>query len=339
MPNLLLKSPHILLVDDEPRNLEQLMALLEPRQAVLFKARSGEQALKILSKTPIDVVVSDWQMPGLSGLELIGHLRATGFKGPLLIFTGTMLDAEHLQQALDAGASDYLRKPLNIVEFNARLDKSLQLYAQQYALETFNDSQNKLMALMTNRLGSEIQRLAQVQALEGLKPQATAYEQMRYDSTERLKVQFQELMAWSRYRFALKQIEAHRFEIRPLFKSIENKFSAQAMRLRLKGGTGMQALSHLDLLQRVLLQLVDNALRYTPGEVTLKCSDQGSYLRLEVLDEGLLSEGELERLTSDQISGLGLRICHDLLALLGSRLQAQRRLPKGSRFYFDIPVA
>lgn len=336
MSGLLLKSLNILIVDDEPQNLAQVSELLSPRQAVLFLARSGEQALKILRKKPIDVVISDWVLPGLSGIELVKHLRASGFKGPLLIFTGSMLDAEHLQLAFDAGANDYLRKPLNHVEFNARLDKSLQLYAQQAALESFNASQHKLMSLMTQQLGTEILRLSQIQELEGPSAQATPYQLQRQDSIERMRGRFQNLMAWSRYRFGLGRIEAHRFEVRLLFKSLESHFADQAWRLRLKGGSGVQVLSHLDLLQRVLLQLADNALRYTGGTVTLRCSAQAPLLLIEVLDEGELSEGELDRLAGEQENGLGLSICHDLLALLGSRLQARKRPQGGSCFYFEL---
>lgn len=337
MPNLLLKSPHLLIVDDEPDNLQQLMDWLNPRQAILFQARSGEQALKVLKQTPIDAVISDWQLPGLSGLELVQHLRQTGFKGPLLIVTGFMLDAEHLQAAFAAGANDYLRKPLNAVEFNARLDKSLLLYQQQYALERFNFSQNKLMELMTEHMGSEIQRLMLLQNMERATALSEAQQTQRQNSTQQLEAQFQKLMTWSRYRFALSRIAIQHFEVRQLFKSLEKHFPSDSWRLHLKGGTGVFLQSNLDLLQRVLQQLVDNALRYSAEHVTLKCSVQGQVIRLEVADRGHLSEGQLERLVDDQNCGLGLRICHDLLVLLGSKLQAQKRSQGGSRFYFELP--
>lgn len=336
MPNLLLRSLQVLIVDDEPPNLIQLSELLAARPVNLFQARSGEQALKILASTPIDVVISDWMLPGISGLTLIQHLRASGFAGPLLIFTGMMLSAEHLQEALEAGASDYLRKPLNLIEFNARLDKSLELFAQRARLEAFNHSQYKLMELMTEHLGSEIQRLAQIQAIEDLGADIAAYRSQRMDSTRTLESRFRTLMNWSRYRFGLNQIELHRLEVRSLFKLVETHFGDQAARLRLKGGTAVCLVGNLDLLQRVLIQLVDNSLRYTSEDVILRCTARGSRLVLEVLDEGRLSEGELQRLAEDRSGGLGLRICHDLLALMGARLQAQKRSQGGSRFYFEM---
>ncbi|PKL75780.1 MAG: hypothetical protein CVV27_13625 [Candidatus Melainabacteria bacterium HGW-Melainabacteria-1] len=338
MSVLLRKSLNILIVDDEPQNLAQVKELLAPRQDVLFLARSGEQALKILRKTPIDVVISDWVLPGLSGIELMQQLRSSDFSGPLLIFTGSMLDAEHLQQAFNAGANDYLRKPLNHVEFNARLDKSLELYARQAELAAFSASQQKLMSLMSQQLGTEILRLSQIQELEGPGQNPSPLQLQRQESVAAMRSRFQNLMAWSRYRFALTRIEAHRFEVRQLFKSLESHFAEQAWRLRLKGGTGVQLLGNPDLLLRVLQQLVDNALRYSSGTVTLQCSSRAELLSIEVLDEGELSEGQLERLGSEQDNGLGLSICHDLLALLGTRLQARKRRQGGSNFYFELPA-
>lgn len=337
MPTLLLKSPNILIVDDEIQNLNQMKEWLKHRHVTLFQARSGEQALKILSEFTIHAVVTDWVLPGLSGLDLVKSLRETKFKGPLLVFTGSMIDSQHLQMAFDAGANDYLRKPLNDVEFNARLDKSLQLFAHQYALETLNRSQNQLMALMTDSLGLEIQRLDQAQTLLDKGGSNQQIEDFRRESTLALKIHFHKLMNWSRYRLAIQHTEIQRFEARQMLKSVESQTGPDSWRLRIKGGGDLWVLSNQEFLQRVLLQLISNGFVHTLEEVTVRCSQIGQHIRFEVLDRGRLSEGQLDRLGMDQGCGLGLRICHDLLALLGSRLYTRPRRLQGSCFYFDLP--
>ncbi|MGV3524582.1 MAG: hybrid sensor histidine kinase/response regulator [Candidatus Sericytochromatia bacterium] len=338
MPNLLPKSLHLLVVEDDPDNLAQMLDWLTPRGATLLQARHAEQALKILRSKPVDAVISDWQLPGLSGLELIRSLRDSDFKGPLLICTGLMLDAEHLQQAFEAGASDYLRKPLNVVEFNARLDKSLQLFAQQAALEQLNHSQTELMNLMNDQLGTGLQRLLQWQELE-MGASGADYQHERYATTRQMQQRFHQLVSWSRYRFSSMPSASQHFEVRQLFKSVQQRFAASD-RLQISGGTGAYLCSDSERLQRVLIQLVDNALTHTSGGVMLKLSTQDKRLRLAVLDEGEnLSEGDLARLESGQVFGLGLRICHDLLSLLGTRLICQkRRGAVGSQFYFELPA-
>lgn len=339
--------PKLLIVDDDPESLEQMLEWLSLRKAVLYQARSGEQALKILKRRAIDVVVTDWQLPGLSGIELVQGLRTDGFKGPLLICTGFMLNAEHLQAAFEAGANDYLRKPVNSVEFNARLDKSLQLFAQQQELERYSQSQQKLVRLMADQLGTDLQRLLQVQEIENLDHQKpTAYQLESNLLTRRLQQRFYKLMDWSRYRFALPEPDIQLFDVRKLIKSVKQSFGPLSERIELNGGTGLVLKSEPELLRRILQQLVDNALTHTSGTVMLKVSRQENSLRFAVLDEGTeLTEGDLDRLSQGQTAALGLSICHDLLGVLGARLIASKRRGSagqignlGSQFVFEISL-
>ena len=132
--NSLNRSTNILIVDDDIEQLAEMVSWLEHRKGKLYQARSSEQAQKILSSQWIDAVITDWQLPKMSGLALIRYLREENFKGPLLLCTGMMLSPQHLQEAFDAGANDYLRKPMNKVELNARFTSALQLYQQREAL-------------------------------------------------------------------------------------------------------------------------------------------------------------------------------------------------------------
>jgi DNA-binding response OmpR family regulator len=334
------KPTHFLVVEDDPENLNQVLAWLAPRQVNLLQARNGEQALRILEKRSIDVVITDWQLPGLSGLDLIQALRVSRFQGPLLICTGFMLSAEHLQQALTAGASDYLRKPLNQTEFHARLDKSLQLYSQHQTLEHLNRSQTHLLTLLQDQVGHHLQRLLQMQELETL---TLAMEHKPLDERHRtvqtMADHFHKLMQWSRYRFSLRELSPLRFEVRQLFRNSQRAFPEAGERLQIQGGTGVFLDSDIELLQRILWQLLDNALRYTAGEVTVKCSLQDQCVRISVLDQGDLSDGQLERFARAESTGLGLKMAFDLLILLGSQLCCQpRRSNQGSHFYFELPA-
>ncbi len=340
MPNFLMKSPRLLIVDDHPESLEVLLAWLAPRKTKVYQASSGEQALKILAKKQVDAVITDWLLPGLSGVELVSSLRASGFNGPLLICTGSMLDAEHLQEAFDAGANDYLRKPMNQVEFNARLDKSLSWFAQRYTLERFSDSQHQLMVLMSEQLGGDLQSLIQMQELEKWDPSSLErFQNQRHDLTKQLKDRFTSLMNWSRYRFALQQLQPEPLQLRGYFKNLLSQIGPAGERVQISAARDLQVISDAEILRRALLALIDNALRHCPGEVLLKAQAQDGVIRMCVLDEGDLSEGAIDRLLAGQGIGLGLRICHDLLALLGSRLQAApRRGQRGSQFYFDLPL-
>ena len=92
-----------------------------------------------------------------------------------------------------------------------------------------------------------------------------------------------------------------------------------------------------DIVKRILLQLLDNALRHTEGPVLLKVVPKERSIQIRVEDQGsTLTEGELARLIEGTNTGLGLEICHDLLSLLGSQLQAKQLRKQGSVFFFDL---
>jgi two-component system, NarL family, response regulator DesR len=101
----------VLLAEDQAMVLGALSALLEIESdiAVVGRARSGTEALELPLAQPPDVVVTDIEMPGLTGLELAGELKRRGSPARVVILT-TFARPGYLRRALDAGASGYLLK-------------------------------------------------------------------------------------------------------------------------------------------------------------------------------------------------------------------------------------
>ena len=100
----------ILIVDDELPNLAVLGSFLEGDYTVI-EAGSGDEALTIAQSTPIDVVVCDQRMPGMTGVELLHNLREAGIDAPGIILTG-YTDTPALIAAInDAHVFRFLRKP------------------------------------------------------------------------------------------------------------------------------------------------------------------------------------------------------------------------------------
>jgi CheY-like chemotaxis protein len=115
-------GPKILVIDDDFRNTFALSALLE-RGHQVFMADSGIEALKELERTPdVDVVLMDIAMPVMDGYETIRAIRTIeSFKNlPIIALTGKVMPGER-QRSIDAGASDYIPKPLDSAELFAAL--------------------------------------------------------------------------------------------------------------------------------------------------------------------------------------------------------------------------
>ena len=113
----------ILVVDDDFRNIFAMTALLERGHADVIVAESGAEAIAVLERTPdIDIVLMDIMMPVMDGYETIRAIRAIDrFKSlPIIAVTGKVTAGER-QRCLDAGANDYVPKPVDTAELLAAL--------------------------------------------------------------------------------------------------------------------------------------------------------------------------------------------------------------------------
>ena len=113
----------VLLVDDDFRNIFALTALLERGHAVVTVAESGADAIAILERTPdIEIVLMDIMMPVMDGYETIRAIRTfEQFKSlPIIAVTGKVVAGER-QRCIDAGANDYVPKPVDAAELLAVL--------------------------------------------------------------------------------------------------------------------------------------------------------------------------------------------------------------------------
>lgn len=112
--------PLILIVDDDEKLLHMLRRTLIYEGYQVLTATSGLEALARLQEQPPDLIVLDWLLPGLSGVEVAARLRAAGDSTPILMLTAK--DAvEDRVEGLDSGADDYLVKPFAPVELLARI--------------------------------------------------------------------------------------------------------------------------------------------------------------------------------------------------------------------------
>lgn len=106
----------VLVVDDDEAIRDSLYELLSEKY-LCQTAETAEKALARLEVESYDVVLTDLSMPGLSGLELLGHIRQKYPNTPVIIISG-ISDQEHAQGLIKLGAFDYLLKPfrLDVVE-------------------------------------------------------------------------------------------------------------------------------------------------------------------------------------------------------------------------------
>jgi DNA-binding NtrC family response regulator len=103
----------VLLVDDEAEFLETLMKRLKKRDVNVASARSGEEAIGLLGKEAVDVVVLDVKMPGMDGIETLRRIKRDLPLIEVIMLTGHA-NVEVAIQGMECGAFDYLMKPMDI---------------------------------------------------------------------------------------------------------------------------------------------------------------------------------------------------------------------------------
>ncbi len=124
-------KPQILIVDDELENLNAICDLLDDDTYTVLRTTRAERAYAIALDNRPNLIITDWEMPGMTGIELIQKLKSNPQTTaiPIIMCTGVMTSAANLKTALDAGAVDYIRKPVEPLELVARVSSMLKLSA------------------------------------------------------------------------------------------------------------------------------------------------------------------------------------------------------------------
>lgn len=124
----------VLLIDDDVELSKILADELTRANWTVETAHDGGDGLQLLSNFAYDLVVLDWNMPVMDGLQVLTRYRAQGGTTPVIFLTGEQT-IENKEQGLDAGADDYLTKPFNLREFMARV-RSLHRRPRDLVQET-----------------------------------------------------------------------------------------------------------------------------------------------------------------------------------------------------------
>jgi DNA-binding NtrC family response regulator len=118
------RNNSILVVDDAPTALDILQRNLESKGYQVFTASNVVDALKILENTPINLVITDYKMPRISGLDLIRHVRENFYEIEVIMVTG-YASVKGAVEAVKMGAEEYLPKPFTDEELFSAVDRAL----------------------------------------------------------------------------------------------------------------------------------------------------------------------------------------------------------------------
>ncbi|QTA79008.1 Two component system response regulator/histidine kinase [Desulfonema limicola] len=134
----------ILIVDDVPKNIQVVASILQNQGYSMAFAQDGHTALEQVGSNAFDLILLDIMMPGMDGFEVCRQLRKKpGNKDVPVLFLTAKTETESIVNGFEAGAMDYVIKPVNEAELLARVKTHLELYRSRKELIEINQRLNE----------------------------------------------------------------------------------------------------------------------------------------------------------------------------------------------------
>lgn len=349
----------ITVIDDDEMVFESLKALLARESYELRYFSSGAVAVETLVLDPPDLILLDLMMPGKDGTEVCRDLRARRSTDYVPIIMVTSLDTKkELARCLEAGADDFITKPVSGIELRARIRSLLRIKHQYDALQAALRLRAELSHMLVHDLRSPLNVIRVCGEAVGKSAPAESDRMM----AERIVQAGRKIASMADQLLLLAKVEAGKLVLarsevdlrRLAVLAVENqKPVAEARRIRLVADASDEpVIAQVDanLMERVIENLLSNALKFVPagGEVRVSVEplDAGG-VRLSVVDTGPGVPAEMrDRIfaafesapSSGQALniGLGLAFCSMAVRAHGGRLELADNTPTGAIFRVEL---
>ncbi|HEY6959431.1 MAG TPA: response regulator [Candidatus Limnocylindria bacterium] len=359
----------VLVVDDEPMNVELLARRLEAMGAVALKASSGDEALATCERELPDLILLDVMMPGMDGYEVCRKLKSNERTEQIPVIFVTARDrAEDLAKGFAAGGVDYVPKPFEPVELTARVRSAIYTKRLQDELRARNEELRKLERSrqeLIGMLGHDIRNLAnsvvaflQLVRIGQLDPSRPEFTELLGLSESNVS----ELLRMVNAMLDVYKMEEGRLEAVPQAMALDdiatrslNQIAAEARAKGISLGYAPNPLNLFvddGLIVRVLTNLLANAVKHTSsggsvrvegaagsgGSVIVRITDTGPGITTEdapnVFDRFYQGAGR-----SRGGVGLGLAFCKLAVELHGGRIRVANPGQPGAVIELTLPSA
>ncbi len=357
----------ILIVDDDPRNVALLVSLLGPFAADLRTATGGREALASIGQRAPDLVLLDLAMPDLDGIDVLTHLREThGPHIPVIVVTAHG-EREQRLEAVEAGADEFLEKPIDRAILHARVKTLLALKSSRYelaarhaALVSVQREQREMMHFIVHDLRTPLMVVQTSLSYAGESltsdPQE-AIDALRDASESIVRVNdlVTDMLSVSRLEQAQMRLDRSRVQLDAFVERLTSLYGrkAKARRIAIESHIDRVAVSaDAALLRRVLENILDNSLRHTPagGRVGLDASKAGEKVRIAISNSGPSVPPDERAAIFEKFSrgtspgsrpgavGLGLYFCKRVVEAHGGQIQVEDTPRWPTSFVIDLPA-
>lgn len=355
----------ILIVDDQIENVNAIFQMLE-KAGVSNKislATSAQQAYQVINKYKPDLIITDWEMPEVNGIDFIKELKEKDLtkNTPIIMCTGVMTSSKNLEIALEAGATDYIRKPVDEIELIARVKANLHLSEKYHEIKELNDSKDTIFSILSHDLKGAV---GQIKALVDIAEMSKGkisikelYEFIRIIGKQNRSVflMLENLLSWAKNQKHFTALNLQKYAVNDAISEnldlLHGLSSSKNISIVNAIPDDLEATFDLNMLSAVFRNLISNAIKFTPegGSIELRAEKHPNVITFAVIDNGIgIHPGRINDIFSkttfdstygtknESGTGLGLKICQEFIEKHGGKIWVESTVGKGSTFKLNI---
>ena len=306
----------VLVIDDEQYFLDIIFKTLRERNFEVFQALNGEMGIRVAEKFLPHVIITDWDMPIMNGIQTIEKLKSNPKTAmiPVIMATGIMTSVENLETALKAGAYDFIRKPIDPVELVARLNSTLKLSnsykeikhqadeLKQYSekLAESNATKDKFFSIIAHDLKGPFNVILGFSDLiletefEISDPaEILDFVHTIRDSAQHTYELLVNLLEWAKSQTGKMQFNPETISIEKLFNEAINLAESAAKNKNIEisfvQSENLEIYADKNMIATILRNLIGNAIKFTPknGKINLKSALKNNAVLITVSDTGI----------------------------------------------------
>ncbi len=363
------KTSLILIVDDNPKNLQVLGNILKQEGYKLAAATNGPQALEFALKKGPDLILLDIMMPGMDGFEVCERLKnEPTVRDVPVIFLSARTETESAAKSFEKGAVDYVSKPFNTKELLARVKTQLQLKhaterlrREKEKAEEATKLKDKFVSLVAHDLKAPFTTIVGFLELLRDDPKNPLQQEQKeilgsvIRNGEGLVRMIEELLQISRFQTGKVSLEKTFFDGHYLTASVAATLDLLAKKkginLENEVGPGTRLYGDMDLFAGVIQNLLSNAIKFcNKGDIITLFAPSDQKATIAVKDTGIgmskESQGRIfqhEEVTStrgtagEKGTGFGMPLSRDIMEAHNGTLTLESSEGEGSIFYASLP--
>jgi len=355
------QAPRILVVDDEPSCFVVIQNLLIPQGYELFYVPSGQEALAQLEMSLPDVILLDVMMPGINGIEICHRLKShPRWQHVPIIMVTALSSKSDLARCIEAGADDFIAKPINALELRSRVRSMLRIKHQYDALQATLTLREDLSHMIVHDLRNPLASI--LLSTEMLKRIHYSPEQQQ-EKFENIAIAGQQMQSLIDSLLLMAKLDSGKMilqredvDLYALCSSTISLIEPLAAQKKLEliedlPEPGGSVRLDINIFRRILDNLLSNSIKFAPSgsSIILKASyPTSAKAQIQVADFGpgipeelrhrIFEKYEIGTLMKEvnQI-GLGLAFCKMGVEAHGGQITVADNHPKGTIFTISLP--